>query len=196
MTALQLSVKERFVRGVLGVTPGDCQEHVNRMRADIGISHWQLERALLEQHIRRAGWALTLPLPRGRFWTAAGFLFDVGSAGRDYAGLAASMAYVHDPAFFERTAWPHELLRIMVPLEHPPKSVGRQVGLMTAGVAAAAAARSTLRRLGHAGARSFVGGALRSLALAQLWARAESALAARAVFRGLRLHDAAHGFGR
>ena len=102
MTASQLTFKDRLVRGALGVTPGHCQEHVNRLRADIGISHWQIERARLEQHAKRGGWAITLPLPQGRLWTAAAFLFDFGSAGRDYAELAASMAYVHDPTFFEQ----------------------------------------------------------------------------------------------
>jgi hypothetical protein len=171
---------------ILGVRRRACERQVNEVRSRKGTPNWLVERGLVENRARRAALAVALPLPRGRLWTAVGWVRDLRSTMHDHAFFAACSAYARDPRFFDRPSWPHDLLHVMAPVRN-----GRDATAWAAWVGAMmllAAGRSGTRRLSRRWGHSALSGAALSLGGAWLWGRIESQLASKPVMERLDEH--------
>lgn len=162
----------RLVR-FLGVERSACQKRVNDLRAQVGISPAEVERALVQNRALRTALATGLPLPGGPVWTAIGFIRDVQRVATEHAMSSACVAYLRDPEFFDRPGWPGELVTAMTPLPHDDDRLAN--ASLVAGILAAATARTQVRRLVR-GRRGVLGALAMRAGAAMAWGHIEARL--------------------
>jgi len=149
----------------------------------VGVPNWVVQRGLVVQRARRAAVATAMPLPRGPFWGALGWMRDLKNELHEHAFFSACVAYVRDPRFFDRPSWPSDLLRIMAPIHFEDER--RSLMALSAGAVAMASARTGVRHLARRWTVSWFPTLALSLGGATLWGKIEAQLASGPVVDGV-----------